>query len=281
MSESSNPAPATLSDRVGALLPRTEYRWIKAAADQAAIHRLRYECYLEEGAIDSNSSGRLEDEFDLGINTRVFGIHLDGELASSIRLHLLTCDEAASPAMGVFAECLQPYFGAGKTVLEPTRLVVRSETARLHLELIYLTLRLAFLAAVYFLADIAIATVRLGHQAFYKRVLRYSPLASCRPYPGLKTPLSLLAVDFGANRSEVTKRFPLFSPRDGELQMIFGAPLDRVRATTSKDRSHRHRSNRLRQVAHRRDELILEEERKRAAAAARLAIPKMVEGAAE
>jgi DNA-directed RNA polymerase subunit beta' len=39
--------------------------------------------------------------------------------------------------------------------------------------------------------------------------------------------------------------------------------------------------SRLRQVAHRRDELILEEERKRAAAAARLAIPEMAEQAAE
>ncbi|MDQ3560755.1 MAG: DNA-directed RNA polymerase subunit beta', partial [Pseudomonadota bacterium] len=39
--------------------------------------------------------------------------------------------------------------------------------------------------------------------------------------------------------------------------------------------------SRLRQVAHKRDELILEEERKRAAAAARLAIPEMVEEAAE
>jgi DNA-directed RNA polymerase subunit beta' len=37
----------------------------------------------------------------------------------------------------------------------------------------------------------------------------------------------------------------------------------------------------LRQVAHRRDELILEEERKRAAAAAQLAIPDMAEQAAE
>ena len=46
-----------------------------------------------------------------------------------------------------------------------------------------MTVRLAYVAASYFNADIGLATVRAEHQAFYRRVFLQQPLRAARCIP--------------------------------------------------------------------------------------------------
>ena len=82
-------APAkSLSDRVLALLERVNYRRADSAEEREAIFRLRYEAYLREGAIPSSTSKRFCDALDDTTNAWIFGLYIEGELVSSIRLHV-------------------------------------------------------------------------------------------------------------------------------------------------------------------------------------------------
>ena len=71
-----------------ALLERVNYRRADTAGEREAIFRLRYEAYLREGAIPPSTSGRFCDALDDATNAWIFGLYIEGELASSIRLHV-------------------------------------------------------------------------------------------------------------------------------------------------------------------------------------------------
>src|SRR5262245_66087307 len=87
-----NPANS-LSDRVLALLERVNYRRADTAGEREAIFRLRYEAYLREGAIAPSTNKRFCDAHDEAANTWIFGLYIEGELVSSIRLHVARSEE--------------------------------------------------------------------------------------------------------------------------------------------------------------------------------------------
>src|SRR5882757_3261395 len=77
-----------LADRVLGLLSRVDYRRAETEEERQAIFRLRYQAYLREGAIAPNASESFADPLDDTSNAWIFGVYIDGELASSIRLHV-------------------------------------------------------------------------------------------------------------------------------------------------------------------------------------------------
>ena len=77
------------------LLERVDYRRVETAEERDAIFRLRYAAYLREGAIPPNASERFSDSLDDTDNALIFGVHIDGELASSIRLHVASREHPA------------------------------------------------------------------------------------------------------------------------------------------------------------------------------------------
>jgi hypothetical protein len=83
-------SPSRFSERVLRLLERVEYRLAETPEDKDAIFRMRYDAYLREGAIEPRASGRFSDPFDEAWNVRIIGMFVDGELASSIRIHVAT-----------------------------------------------------------------------------------------------------------------------------------------------------------------------------------------------
>src|SRR5262245_30740276 len=89
----------TLSDRVLSLLERVDYRRADTPEERDAIYRLRYAAYLREGAIVPNASERYSDALDDISNVWTFGVYVDGELASSIRLHVATRQSPILPAL--------------------------------------------------------------------------------------------------------------------------------------------------------------------------------------
>ena len=204
-----------------ALLERVDYRRADTPEDREAIFRLRYAAYLREGAIPPNPAERFADALDESPNAWIFGVHIDGELASSIRLHVATRQFPDLPALGVFSDLLGPEIANGKTIIDPTRFVADRAASRRFPELCYVTTRLAWLASEFFHTHLLLATVRAEHQAFYRRVFGHRLICDPRHYPSLAKPISLMALDYPMARERVPRRYPFFRSTFFERRMLF------------------------------------------------------------
>jgi N-acyl-L-homoserine lactone synthetase len=203
------------------LLDQVDYRLVKTEEEKDAIYRLRYRAYLNEGAIEANREGKVTDRFDDLPNSWIFGVHVDGTLVSSLRICVATAEIPLTPAVEAFPDVLDAELAQGKLIVDPNRFVADPLSARKMPELPYLTLRLAYVACEHFNANLGTATVRAEHQAFYRRVFLHNVLCPPRPYPTLTKPLSLMAVDFHANRALVFQRYPLFGSTASERRKLF------------------------------------------------------------
>jgi hypothetical protein len=213
--------PASLVDRVQELLQRVDYRRAESAEERTAIFRLRYEAYLREGAISPSSSGQFSDPVDDRDNCWIFGVYVDGRLASSIRLSITVPGSVGIPALDVFSDVLLGDILSGKKFVDPTRFVADRASSREFPELPYVTLRLPWLALEYFNADFMLAAVRAEHQAFYKRLWGSQPVCEARPYPNLQKPISLMTLDYRAACERVYRRHPFFRSSQFERRMLF------------------------------------------------------------
>ena len=209
------------ADRGIQLLDRIDYRLMETRAERDVIYRLRYRAYLKEGAIEPNPDHKITDRFDDMPNSWIFGVYLDGVLASSIRLSISSPEHPLCPSVDVFQDYLQPEVDQGKVMVDPTRFVADPEIAGQFPELPYLTLRLCFVACSFFHADLGLATVRAEHRTFYTRLFNHQPLSPPRLYPGLIKPICLMAVDFPASREKVFARYPYLRSSYFERRMLF------------------------------------------------------------
>jgi hypothetical protein len=214
----SNPS---FSDSVVELLRRIDARRADSAEQCEAIFRLRYDAYRREGAIPADSSPTFSDAYDWTPNTYLFGLYLEGKLASSIRIHVASGEHPDCPTLHVFPEYLQPELDAGKIIIDPTRFVADEGLSRLHPGLPYVTLRLGILAAGYFRADLLLAAVRPEHQAFYRRAFNQQLLCEARPYPLLAKPVSLMAVHYPTASMDMHRRYPFFQSTFAERRLLF------------------------------------------------------------
>jgi hypothetical protein len=210
-----------LPDRVLALLERVDYRRAETTEEREAIFRQRYHAYLREGAIAPNASERFADVLDESGNAWIFGVYVDGELASSIRLHVAARQFSDLPALNVFCDLLSPELAAGKTIIDPTRFVIDRVASKRFPELCYVTTRLAWLASEYFQTHLLLATVRAEHQAFYRRVFGHRLICEPRHYPSLAKPISLMALDYVLACERVPQRYPFLRSTSLERRMLF------------------------------------------------------------
>jgi hypothetical protein len=208
----------SLSDRVMALLERVDYRRADTAEDREAIFRLRYAAYRREEAIPHSQAERFSDALDDTDNAWTFGVYIEGELASSIRLHVANRQRPVLPALNVFSDLLSPEIAVGRTIVDPTRFVTAS---RRYPELCYVTTRLAVLASEYFNTHLLLATVRAEHQAFYRRVFGHRLVCEPRHYPSLTKAISLMALDYPLARERLQSQ-PFFRSTMFERRMLFG-----------------------------------------------------------
>ena len=203
------------------LVDQVEYRLAVTEVEKEEIYNLRYRAYLHEGAIEPRADQRLTDRFDDLPNSWIFGVYLDGELRSSLRVSVATPDNDETPAVDAFRDLLGPELAKGKVIVDPNRFVADPLSRAEYPELPYLTVRLGYLACGYFNADIGTATVRAEHQAFYRRVFLQKSLCEPRPYPTLTKPLCLMAADYLSIRDKVFARFPMMRSSSIERQRLF------------------------------------------------------------
>jgi hypothetical protein len=219
--KSGEEAQGTFSDGVAKLLERIDCRRANTAKEREAIFRLRYQAYMREGAILADASETFSDTFDEMGHVYLFGLYLDNELASSIRIHVASKEEPQCPSLEAFSDILQPKLDAGRIIIDPTRFVSDERLSRLHRGLPYATLRLSMVAAQHFHADYVLAAVRAEHQAFYRRAFDQRVLCKPRPYPQLTKPISLMAVYYPSAVDQLWRRYPFIPSSVSERQRLF------------------------------------------------------------
>jgi hypothetical protein len=203
------------------LLDQVDYRLARTPEEKEEIYNLRYRAYLREGAVKESADQRVSDQYDDLANSWTFGVYVQGELCSSVRISVLTSEWRLSCSAEAFGEILYPRLDRGEIIIDPARFVADPEKTRRFPELPYVTLRLAYMACEYFNADIGLAIVRAEHQAFYRRVFLHESIAEPRFFPGLLKPVGLMAADFPAQREKVFERYPMMRSTAFERRMLF------------------------------------------------------------
>ena len=213
--------PSLIHKRGTNLLEQVDYRLAQTPDEKEEIYRLRYRAYLREGAVKESPAQRVTDQYDDLPNSWTFGIYVENELYSSVRISVLTSEWRESCSAEAFGEILHPRLDRGQVIIDPTRFVADPDKAKQFTELPYVTLRLAYLACEYFNAEIGLAIVRAEHQAFYRRVFMHETIAEPRFFPGLLKPVGLMAANFPAMREKVFQRYPMMRSTAFERRMLF------------------------------------------------------------
>jgi hypothetical protein len=216
-------AKSRFVDHVFALLERAEYRRLQKSSERNEAFKIRYDAYRRENFIEPSQDERLYDPaYDDSPNGNIFGVFIDGEMASTIRIHVARREDEALPSSAVFGDLIAPRLRQGRTIVDSTRFATKLEFSRQFPELAYVTVRLTWLAAEHGEADYHLATTRVEHQAFYKRVFGHELWSEPRDYPMLNRKVVCLGLDFPAHKARGEERYPFFRSTAAEREGIFG-----------------------------------------------------------
>lgn len=217
--------PSSFARSVLAVLDRAEYRRCDRGEDLEDIYRLRYAAYRLNDLVPEDSSRSVQDEMDDLPNCHRFGLYIDGDLVSTIRLHTVTAETPFSPAMSVYADILAPRLAAGEVFIDPSRFAVHPDWSRIYPQIPYLTLRLPGMACIHYGAPYCISMIREDHAAFYRRVYKSRPIGDARPYGGVINCFALLyQADVLAIMDETYARYPFFKSTPIERRLMFAEP---------------------------------------------------------
>ncbi|MGE0500475.1 MAG: hypothetical protein AB7I79_02335 [Rhizobiaceae bacterium] len=216
---------ASAFDRsVAALLERIEYRRCESGEDIEDIYRLRYKAYRAHDLVDEISSASMRDVLDDTPNCYRFGVYLDDELISTVRLHHVSREQPYSPSMTVFGDLLAPRLERGESFIDPGRLAVDPEIGSSIRVMPYITLRLAVIANSFFDTTSCICMIREEHQAFYRRIFNSEQVATPRPYASVNVMAILYESNCAQNLESIYQRFPFFRATALEQRMLFAKP---------------------------------------------------------
>jgi N-acyl-L-homoserine lactone synthetase len=209
-------------DRVALLLAGVDCRLVTSGEQREAIFRLRYAAGMREGAVSQRSSLTFWDPYDYASNVYLFGLYIDDELASSIRLHIASKEQHTFPSLDVFADVLRSKLSTGQVIIDCSRFVADEHLSRLYHELPYATLRICMVAAEHFNADRLITAASPAHQVFYRRAFNYKPMSEWRLYPDLATSVRMMALNYPSVADDLYRRYPFFRSTSAERQQLFG-----------------------------------------------------------
>lgn len=209
------------SDTLMDILDRVEYSRVRMDVTDNPIYRLRYEAYRREDSVPFNDAGIVVDDLDDVPNGMNFGVQIDGQLVSSIRLHLISKQYPFGASMKTHPDVLEPLLAAGETFIDPSRFTADYEASLAYPALPFLTLRIAVMAAVHFRASACLALVRPEHTAFYRRVFGSEEMGETRTYPGLAFPVQLFGAYVATKLPGTLRRYPFFMSTEEERQQLF------------------------------------------------------------
>lgn len=208
------------------ILDRVEYARVRLDVADNPVYRLRYDAYRREEFVPFNDAGVVSDDLDSTPNVMCFGVHIDGELVSSIRIHHVSREYPFGASMKTHADVLQPLLDRGETFIDPSRFTADYEASLAYPALPFLTLRIAVMASVHFRADACLALVRPEHTAFYRRVFGSEEMSGERSYPGLTFPVHLFAAYVNTKLPATLRRYPFFMSTEHERHELFARSAD-------------------------------------------------------
>jgi hypothetical protein len=212
---------SSFSHRMGELLERVQYKRADTAEEKSVIYRMRHEAYLRSGSIDPQPSELFTDPADEAPNTFLFAVYIDGEMASSIRVHVASRTDHCLPAAATYPDILEPLLKSGACVVDATRQVSSLKYSQRYPQLPFITMRTVCVAEDYFLADYMVAACRVEHQPAFKRIFSAVPWSPARTYPLLAKPQALMAYESKKMRETVRTRFPFFNSSFDERRRLF------------------------------------------------------------
>jgi len=223
MSEAVVEASSRFSERILKLLERVDHCIARTPSEKDEIYRLRHEAYIRNELIDPRADGRLYDShYDNDQQCWITSTYIDGELVATVRVNLGFGTEAVLPSQQVFSDVILPHLKAGRLIADFTRAAARLEASKRFPELPYLALRPGYMALKHFDVDVAIASPRPEHAAFYRRVFQFVPLSEPRSYPNVVPQVMCLGMEFHAVRDRVEARYPFFCSSLAERRSLFG-----------------------------------------------------------
>jgi len=208
-------------DRVIRILERVEYRRAETDEDKAAIFRMRHDAYTRNGTIEARPSGMFQDSFDETPNAWLIAVFIDGELASSIRLHISASIDLPLPATVVYSDVVTPHLRSGHCLIDASKHVNRLRFTREFPEMPYITMRPGLLAEQYFDADYITGACRAENQGAFRRMLNVVNWAPPRNYPQLGGLWALMAYDCPALRAKTHHRYPFYVSSSAERRSLF------------------------------------------------------------
>lgn len=214
-------SPSRFAGTLMDILDRVEYARVRPEDIEHPIYKLRYEAYRREESVPFNDLGTVTDDLDGTSNAMNFGVYIEGELVSSIRLHHLTPDYRVAPSMKVCPDVLTPLLDRGLTFIDPTRFTADRDASLAYPALSFLTLRIAIMAIAHFSPYSCLALVRPEHAAFYRRVFGSLPMSDTRSYPGLAFPVRLHGTTESFDLDKLYQRFPFFMSTQEERDALF------------------------------------------------------------
>lgn len=224
------PAGSSFSRNVATLLERVEYRRCDSGEDLEAIYRLRYRAYRANQFVAESADRITTDLYDETPNCYRFGVFIDNELVSTVRIHHVTQAEPFAPIMTSFEDVLAPRLERGETFINPTLLAADPQAAVIYRALPYVTLRIAVIANSYFDTTSCICVVRAEHTAFYRRIFGAVQVGEPRAYPPFTVPVMLYDSDCATNMPRTLERFPFFKSKPVEQRLLFARPEGRESA---------------------------------------------------
>jgi hypothetical protein len=215
------PQASRLAEKVSALLERTEYRRCDKGEDLEDVYRLRYKSYRSNDMIPDSENHVISDELDEAPNVHRFGVYVDRELVSTMRIHHVTRETPMSASTKAFGDIVYPMLDQGLTFVCMSRQASDPEWSKVYAQLPYLTMRLAGMACFYFEAPYGLSVVRDDHAGFYKRIYYSEQISDARGYPGVFNKVILFRTDAYGNRERFYARFPFFRSTAVERRLLF------------------------------------------------------------
>lgn len=213
--------PSSFTNNILSWLEKVEYRRCESGEDREAIYRLRYKAYRQHGFLAESPSQMMSDALDDAPNCYRFGIFIDDELVSTVRLHHISRAEPYGPIMTVFGDVLTARLMRGESFVNPTLLAADPDVTMVQRAMPYLTLRLAVIANTYFNSTSCVCVIRKEHTAFYHRIFGAVQVGDPRPYPPFTVPVMLYDSDCATNMQRTLERFPFFRSTAMERRMLF------------------------------------------------------------
>jgi hypothetical protein len=211
------------SDRVLRLLERVEHRCARTRTEKEAVYWLRYEAYIRQGLIDPRVGARLYDKaVDDAPNAWITTTFIDGELASTVRVHVAADENGVLPSLGAYSDLITPHLRRGRVIVDLTRFAAELEFARRFPEFPYIAMRPGWLASRHFGADFALATIVEQHMPFYRRAFGYELWCEPRAYPDFNLKVACMGLDFHAASERLEARYPFFHSTKAEREALFG-----------------------------------------------------------